>query len=247
MSSRLDGRAAGDLRPVTITRHYLKHAEGSCLIEVGETKVVCSCSVEDKVPQFLLNTGQGWVTAEYGMLPRSTLTRIPRERAGQGGRTQEIQRLVGRSLRAVTEMGKVGPRTIWVDCDVLQADGGTRTAAITGSFVALVDALVYLRRAGAFTQLPIKDHVAATSVGIVEGEPLLDLTYDEDSRAEVDMNVVMTGRGALVEIQGTAEQTPFSEPQLHQLMALAKQGIAQLVTIQRQALSDVLTTAPLPI
>lgn len=242
---RLDGRATDALRPVKITRRYLKYAEGSCLIEFGDTRLVCSASVEDRVPQFLLNTHSGWVTAEYGMLPRSTLTRLSRERGAHGGRTQEIQRLVGRSLRAVTDLTKLGQRTIWMDCDVLQADGGTRTAAVTGSFVALVDALVYLRRAGAFTQLPIKDGVAATSVGIVEGEILLDLTYDEDSRADVDMNVVMTGRGAIVEVQGTAERAPFSDAQLQQLLALAKQGIAQLVTTQRQALSDVLSATSL--
>jgi len=237
---RLDGRTVDALRPVMITRHYLKYAEGSCLIEVGHTRVVCSASVEDKVPPFLLNTNSGWVTAEYGMLPRSCATRIARERAGQGGRTQEIQRLVGRSLRAVVDPRGLGPRTIWVDCDVLQGDGGTRTAAITGSFVALVDALVYLRRAGAFAQLPIKDCVAATSVGVVDRELLLDLTYDEDSRADVDMNVVMTGQGTIVEVQGTAEHTPFSEAQLQQLLALAKQGIAQLVATQRRTLEDVL-------
>ncbi len=237
---RLDGRAAGAPRPITITRGYLKHAEGSCLIEVGQTKVICSASVEDKVPQFLLNTNSGWVTAEYGMLPRSTLTRIPRERAGQGGRTQEIQRLVGRSLRAIMDLKALGPRTIWVDCDVLQADGGTRTAAITGSFVALVDALMYLRRAGAFSQPPVKDFIAATSVGVVDGEPLLDLSYDEDSRADVDMNIVMTGRGLFVEVQGTAEHRPFTETQLQELLGLAKQGIAQLVALQQRTLADVL-------
>lgn len=240
--SRLDGRAAQALRPVKITRQYLKHAEGSCLIEIGQTRVICSASVEDRVPPFLLNTNTGWVTAEYGMLPRSTLTRVSRERAGQGGRTQEIQRLVGRSLRAVMDLRGLGPRTITVDCDVLQADGGTRTAAITGSCVALVDALVYLRRAGAFTKWPLKDLLSATSVGIVEGEALLDLTYDEDSRADVDMNVVMTGGGALVEIQGTAEHHPFSEAQLQQLLGLARQGISQLLATQRQALEDVLST-----
>src|SRR3989338_4780801 len=239
-SSRLDGRAANALRPITITRNYLCHAEGSCLIEVGRTKVICSASVEDKVPQFLLNTGSGWVTAEYGMLPRSTHTRIPRERAGQGGRTQEIQRLVGRSLRAVMDFKGLGPRTIWIDCDVLQADGGTRTAAITGSFIALVDALMFLRRAGAFVQPPLKDFIAATSVGVLDGEPRLDLTYDEDSRADVDMNVVMTGRGLLVEGQGTAEHRPFTETQLQDLLGLAKQGVPPLVALRRKTLADVL-------
>lgn len=240
MDHRLDGRAADALRPITITRNYLCHAEGSCLIEIGRTKVICSASVEDKVPQFLLNTNTGWVSAEYGMLPRSTSTRIPRERAAKGGRSQEIQRLVGRSLRAVTNMKALGPRTIWIDCDVLQADGGTRTASITGSFIALVDALMFLRRAGAFTQLPIIDFVAATSVGIVDGQALLDLNYDEDSRADVDMNLVMTGKAAMVEVQGTAEHRPFSEAQLQELIGLAKRGIAQLVVQQRAALADVL-------
>ena len=242
--TRLDGRAATAPRPVTITRRYLQYAEGSCLIEVGQTRVVCSASVEEKVPAFLLNSRSGWVTAEYGMLPRSCLTRIPRARAATGGRTQEIQRLVGRSLRAVMELPRLGLRTIWVDCDVLQADGGTRTAAITGSFVALVDALVYLRQAGAFTQLPVTDFVAATSVGMVEEEPRLDLTYDEDARADVDLNVVMTGRGALVELQGTAERHPFSEAQLQQLIGLAKQGIAHVIAAQRQALQDVASFLP---
>ena len=241
--SRLDGRVADALRPIIITRNYLKHAEGSCLIEVGHTKVVCSASVEDKVPPFLLNTNSGWVTAEYGMLPRSCSTRVPRERAGQGGLTQEIQRLVGRSLRAIMDLRQMGPRTIWIDCDVLQADGGTRTAAITGSFVALVDALVYLRRAGAFREIPVQDFVAATSVGIVDGELLMDLSYDEDSRADVDMNIVMTGRGALVEVQGTAEHHPFSQQQLQELLTLATQGITQLVQIQRRTLEDVLSVA----
>lgn len=236
---RLDGRAAEALRPIAITRHYLRHAEGSCLIEVGQTKVICSASVEDKVPQFLLNTNTGWVSAEYGMLPRSTSTRIPRERAARGGRTQEIQRLVGRSLRAIMDLKGLGPRTIWVDCDVLQADGGTRTASITGSFIALVDALMFLRRAGAFRSLPITDFVAATSVGVVDGQALLDLSYDEDSRADVDMNVVMTGRGTMVELQGTAEHRPFTEAQLRELLGLATRGVTQLVARQRETLADV--------
>ncbi len=242
--SRLDGRAADALRPVTITRQYLKYAEGSCLIELGQTRVICSASVEDKVPPFLLNQHSGWITAEYGMLPRSVLTRISRERASQGGRTHEIQRLVGRSLRAIADLRGLGQRTIWIDCDVIQGDGGTRTAAITGSFIALVDALMHLRRAGAFTRLPLKDYVAATSVGIVERDPLLDLSYDEDARADVDMNVVMTGGGALIEIQGTAERQPFSEAQLQQLLGLAKQGVTQLVALQRQALGDVVPLLP---
>lgn len=244
MSRRLDGRAADAPRPLTITRNFLRHAEGSCLIEIGQTKVVCSASVEEKVPPFLLNTNTGWVTAEYGMLPRSTSTRIPRDRAAKGGRTQEIQRLVGRSLRAVTDMKALGPRTISIDCDVLQADGGTRTASITGSFIALVDALLFLRRGGAFDRLPILDYVAATSVGIVDGQALLDLNYDEDARAEVDMNIVMTGRAAMVEVQGTAEHKPFTEAQLQELIGLAKRGIAQLVSQQRAALADALSAFP---
>ena len=241
---RLDGRAAEAPRSLTITRNFLRHAEGSCLIEIGQTTVVCSASVEEKVPSFLLNTNTGWVTAEYGMLPRSTSTRIPRERAAKGGRTQEIQRLVGRSLRAVIDTKALGPRTIAIDCDVLQADGGTRTASITGSFIALVDALMFLRRGGAFDRLPLLDYVAATSVGIVDGQTLLDLNYDEDSRAEVDMNIVMTGRGAMVEVQGTAEHKPFTEAQLQELIGLAKRGIAQLVSQQRAALADVLSAFP---
>ncbi len=246
---RLDQRSPTALRPVKITRGYLKFAEGSCLIELGQTRVVCSATVEDKVPLFIQTQGRssGWVTAEYGMLPRSTLRRSPREatRGAQGGRTQEIQRLVGRSLRAVMDLEGLGPRTIWIDCDVIQADGGTRTAAITGSFVALAEALGALRRQGAFLKLPVKDFVAATSVGLVEGRALLDLSYEEDSRAEVDMNVVMTGRGEFVEIQGTGETRPFTEAQMGQLLSLAKVGVQQLVEIQRNLLKDLMGSDPL--
>ncbi|MBI3318656.1 MAG: ribonuclease PH [Candidatus Omnitrophica bacterium] len=239
---RLDQRSESTLRPVSITREYLKFAEGSCLIELGNTRVVCSASVEEKQPLFLQNKSSGWITAEYGMLPRSTSRRSPREatRGSQGGRTQEIQRLVGRSLRAVVDLEALGQRTLWIDCDVIQADGGTRTASITGAFVALVEALGCLRRRGAFLKLPVKDAVAATSVGLVGGRPLLDLTYDEDSRAQVDMNVVMTGKGELVEVQGTGEGSTFTEAQMGELLGLARSGIQQLIQVQRNILKDLL-------
>jgi ribonuclease PH len=233
---RHDGRRHDELRPVTVTRDYIRPAEGSVLIEVGATKVICTASVEEKVPPFRKGLGEGWVTAEYGMLPRATATRTPRETSRTGGRSQEIQRLVGRSLRAVVEMAKLGERTFWVDCDVIQADGGTRTASITGGFIALADALQGLVEAGRIAQLPLRDCVAATSVGIVAGKVVLDLDYAEDSSAEVDMNVVMTGAGEFVEIQGTAEQRPFGLQQLQQMLAVAQQGIRQLVALQRRTL-----------
>jgi ribonuclease PH len=233
---RRDGRRPDQLRPIRLTRDFLRHPEGSVLVEFGDTKVICTASLEDKVPPFLRGQGQGWVTAEYGMLPRSTNTRTPRERSGPSGRSQEIQRLVGRSLRAVVEMAKMGERTVWVDCDVIQADGGTRTAAITGGFVAVADAIGALVRAGVLPGSPVRDCVGAVSVGIVGGEPLLDLDYQEDSAAEVDMNVVMTGAGAFVEVQGTAEQTPFPKERLDALLALATRGIAELIALQRRAL-----------
>jgi ribonuclease PH len=233
---RPDGRRPDQLRPVSLTRGYLRHPEGSVLIEFGDTKVICTASLEDKVPPFLRGRGQGWVTAEYGMLPRSTGTRTSRERTGPSGRSQEIQRLVGRSLRAVTEMSKLGERTIWVDCDVIQADGGTRTAAITGSFVALADAIGTLVKAGALASAPLRDCVAAISVGIVNGRTVLDLNYVEDSAAEVDMNVVMTGAGAFVEVQGTAEQVPFTRDRLDEMLGMASSGIGRLITLQRRAL-----------
>ena len=233
---RQDGRLPDQLRPVSITRDYLRHPEGSVLVEFGDTKVICTASVEDKVPPFLKGKGQGWVTAEYGMLPRSTNTRTNRERSGPGGRSQEIQRLVGRSLRAVVEMSKLGERTVWVDCDVIQADGGTRTAAITGAFVAVADAIAKLGKSTAAGGAPIRDCVAAISVGMVGGRPILDLNYAEDSTAAVDMNVVMTGAGAFVEVQGTAEQTPFSKERLDELLALAGAGIGRLIGLQRRAL-----------
>jgi ribonuclease PH len=232
--ARSDGRAPDQLRPVLLTRDYLLHPEGSVLVEFGATKVICTASVEEKVPPFLKGQGLGWVTAEYAMLPRSTNTRSSRENRGPSGRSQEIQRLVGRALRAVVDRGKIGERTVWLDCDVIQADGGTRTAAITGSFVALADALGKV--AGPQSKAALRDCVAAISVGIVRGEPVLDLNYVEDSAAEVDMNVVMTGGGEFVEVQGTAEQTPFGRGQLDELLRLAASGIRQLVALQRRAL-----------
>ncbi len=241
---RADGRRPDELRPVTITRNFIRHAEGSVLIQVGETRVVCTASAEDRVPQFLRDTGQGWVTAEYGMLPRSTATRTPRESvAGRSGRSTEIQRLIGRSLRGVTDLAGLGERTVTVDCDVLQADGGTRTAAITGAFVALADAAAHLRQRGLVTRPILREQVAATSVGLVEGEARLDLSYAEDAIAEVDMNVVMTGAGAFVEVQGTAEERPFGRAQLDALLDLAAQGIARLLACQREALGDSLVLA----
>jgi len=235
VTTRADGRAADQLRPIKITRDYLRHPEGSVLVEFGDTKVICTASIEEKVPPFLKGQGKGWVTAEYGMLPRSTNTRMNRERGGPSGRSQEIQRLVGRSLRAVVEMAKLGERTVWVDCDVIQADGGTRTAAITGSFIAMADAVGTVVRGGALPGTPVRDCVAAISVGIVGGAPALDLNYLEDSSAEVDMNVVMTGAGAFVEVQGTAEQTPFGRDSLAAMLALAEQGIGRLIALQRRA------------
>jgi len=233
--NRADGRASGELRATTMTPGFLLHAEGSVLIEVGRTKVVCAASIEDRVPPFLRNTGKGWVTAEYGMLPRATTTRTQREAsAGKvGGRTQEIQRLIGRSLRSVTRLAELGERTIWIDCDVIQADGGTRTASITGGFVALVLALQRMREQGQIKAIPIQDYVAATSVGVVGGLPMLDLAYDEDSRADVDMNIIKTGDGRFIEIQGTAEGPPFERQALDDLMALGDKGIQELVALQR--------------
>jgi ribonuclease PH len=238
--SRSDGRSPAQLRPTRITPGFLAHAEGSVLIEVGRTRVVCAASVEDRVPPFLRNSGKGWVTAEYGMLPRATSTRTQREStAGKvGGRTQEIQRLIGRSLRSVTRLPELGERTVWIDCDVLQADGGTRTASITGGFVALALALQRVRDNGALKNLPLSDYVAATSVGVVAGEPMLDLAYDEDSRADVDMNIVKTGDGRFIEVQGTAEGPPFEQSTLDSLMQLADGGIRELVALQRAIVGD---------
>jgi ribonuclease PH len=232
---RSDHRPANQLRDTTITPNYLMHAEGSVLIAAGNTRVICTASVEDRVPQFLRNTGKGWVTAEYGMLPRATSTRMQREAsAGKvGGRTQEIQRLIGRSLRSVTNLPALGERTVWIDCDVIQADGGTRTASITGAFVALALALEKMRERDMIRTIPIADYVAAISVGVVDGEPLLDLAYDDDSRADVDMNIVKTGDGRFIEVQGTAEAIPFGRDALNTLLDLADHGIKQLIEKQR--------------
>ena len=235
---RSGARAANEVRPVRMTRSYTMHAEGSVLIEFGATRVLCTASVEERVPPHKKGSGEGWVTAEYGMLPRATHTRSEREaaRGKQSGRTQEIQRLIGRSLRAVFDLNLLGERTIHLDCDVLQADGGTRTAAITGAFVAAQDAVNTLIAQGRLQQSPIRDHVAAISVGIVEGTPLLDLEYIEDAACDTDMNVVMTGAGMFVEVQGTAEGAAFSRAQMNALLALAEQGISRLVALQKSAL-----------
>jgi len=235
---RIDGRGLDKIRKVNITRNYLKYPEGSCLIELGSTKVICTASVEESVPPFLKGSGTGWVTAEYGMLPRSCGSRIPRGK--DSGRTYEIQRLVGRSLRTVTEMKSLGERSIWLDCDVIQGDGGTRTAAITGSFIALVDALSKLKKGGVIRDIPIRDYVAATSVGIVNGELLLDLCYEEDSKAEVDMNIVMTGKGEFIEIQGTAERQPFAKEKMDRMLGLAQKGIEDLFSVQRKLVGDLI-------
>ena len=237
MPRHLD-RPADALRPVRITRGFTRHAEGSVLVEFGETRVLCTASVEEKVPSFLKGRGSGWVTAEYGMLPRATHTRGAREAASgkQSGRTQEIQRLVGRALRSVVDLGALGERQVTIDCDVLQADGGTRCASITGAMVALADAVAWLRSKGLVAREPIRDFVAAVSVGIVAGAPCLDLDYAEDSACDTDMNVVMTGSGGFVEVQGTAEGAPFSRAEMDALLALAGKGIAEIVAMQRAAL-----------
>src|SRR5690554_6168508 len=236
---RPSGRAPGELRPVTLTRNYTRHAEGSVLVEFGDTRVLCNASFEPRTPPFLKGTGRGWVTAEYGMLPRSTNQRMPREaaRGRQGGRTLEIQRLIGRSLRAAVDLDAMGERTIAIDCDVLQADGGTRTAAITGAYVALADAVSYLREAGALQGEPLTGSIAAVSVGIVNGNPLLDLPYEEDVNADTDMNVVMTGSGEFVEVQGTAEGHPFNKAELDALLDLAAKGCTDLTRLQNEALA----------
>jgi ribonuclease PH len=235
---RPSGRRADELRPVRLQRRYTKHAEGSVLVQFGDTHVLCTASVEERVPPFLRDTGRGWVTAEYGMLPRATNTRTDREaaRGKQSGRTQEIQRLIGRSLRAVVDLGALGSRSIQIDCDVLQADGGTRTAAITGAFVALQDAISHLMEKKLIAASPIRDFVAAVSVGIHQGAPVLDLDYAEDSKCDTDMNVVMTGAGRFVEMQGTAEGAPFSRAEADTLLGLAERGIAELIAHQRRAL-----------
>jgi ribonuclease PH len=240
--TRPDGRAPGDLRPVVIHPNFTKHAEGSVLIEVGDTRVICTASVQERVPPFLYRTGKGWVTAEYGMLPRATTDRTEREAAKgkQGGRTMEIQRLIGRSLRAAVNPEMLGERTIWLDCDVIQADGGTRTASITGAYVALVTALGRMYVDGNLASWPVVDGIAAVSVGIVGGVPCLDLNYEEDSKAGVDMNVVATEKGRFIELQGTAEGASFSEEEMQAMVSLAKSGIAQLVAKQKEVLAPIL-------
>ena len=239
-TARRVGRRPGELRPVRLVPGFMPPAEGSALIEFGDTRVVCTASVQESVPPFLRGSGKGWVTAEYSMLPRSSPERIERERRGPGGRTHEIQRLVGRSLRAVVDLGALGERSIVVDCDVLQADGGTRTAAITGGFVALVLAFERLRQQALLSKIPVTDYVAATSVGVVGGVPMLDLAYEEDSRAEVDMNVVKTSDGRFIELQGTAETKPFDRTGLDNLLALADAGIRQLIEKQRELVGTIL-------
>jgi ribonuclease PH len=244
---RADGRQPDELRPVRFTRHFTKYAEGSILIETGDTKVICTASIEEGVPPFRRESGAGWLTAEYAMLPRATGTRSPREatRGRLGGRTHEIQRLIGRALRAVMDFHMLGPRTVWIDCDVIQADGGTRTASITGSFIAAFDALDHLRVNGIIPAVPLWDFVAATSVGIIDGQPLLDLTYQEDSSCQVDMNVVMTGRGRFIEVQGTAEHQPFTRQELDQLLEFTSRGVQQLIAQQRQLIgADRLAPCP---
>ena len=233
-------RSPSQLREIRITRHYTKHAEGSVLIECGDTKVICTASVEERVPPHKKGSGEGWVTSEYGMLPRSTNERMSREAAKgkQSGRTQEIQRLIGRSLRAVVDLGKLGERTIQIDCDVIQADGGTRTASITGAFVALHDAVSGLMRVGKIQESPLKDFIAAISVGVYQGTPVLDLDYAEDSACDTDMNVVMLGNGHFVEVQGTAEGHAFSRAEMSALLDLAQNGIAKLIVMQRAALEN---------
>jgi ribonuclease PH len=235
---RSDGRGSQTLRPVKITRDYLKHAEGSVLIEMGDTKVICTASVEERVPRFLRNTGKGWVTAEYSMLPRSTHTRTTRDSTTgrASGRSYEIQRLIGRSLRSITDLRGFGERSVWIDCDVIQADGGTRAASITGAYVALVDAFRKMVKGGVIKKVPVKDSVAAISVGKVDGVVLLDLNYEEDSKAEVDMNVVMTGQGKFVEIQGTAEGEAFTKKEMDGLTRLAQKGIGELTKLQKKSL-----------
>src|SRR6266705_3964252 len=237
---RLDGRRSNELRPVKIHRSFIKYAEGSVLIEMGSTKVICTATVEEKVPQFMRGQNRGWVTAEYAMIPRATLERVPREatKGKQGGRTLEIQRLIGRSLRAITDMDELGERTFWIDCDVIQADGGTRTASVTGAFVALADAITVVKAKGLIKKNPLKDYLAAVSIGKVGGELLADLCYAEDSLAEVDLNLVMTGKGQFVEIQGTAEKWPFTLDELNKFLALGWHGISALVKLQQELMGD---------
>jgi len=239
---RHSGRAWDELRQISLTKDYLKFAKGSVLVEMGNTRVICSASVEETVPPFLRGQGKGWLTAEYSMLPAATHTRSPREssRGKVGGRTHEIQRLIGRSLRAITDLGAFGERTIFIDCDVIQADGGTRTASITGGFIALVEALRKLKQEGLISQLPVRDFVSAISVGVVKGKELLDLDYEEDSHADVDMNYVMTGSGLFIEVQGTAEGEPFSRQMLDRMMGLATQGIAEITRRQKEVVGELI-------
>jgi len=237
--ARSDGRSAKQLRKIKVVTDYVKHAEGSCLISFGDTRVICTASVEENVPPFLKNTGTGWVTAEYGMLPRSTDSRMQREKTASSGRTLEIQRLIGRSLRGVIDLKRLGERTVKIDCDVIQADGGTRTAAITGGFIALALALKKIKKDGLIPAIPLRDYVAAISVGIYGGQALLDLNYIEDSKADMDMNVVMLGKGDFVEVQGTAEKQPFSKRDLDKLLLLARGGIKKLFTIQKKHLKGI--------
>lgn len=238
MSQRIDGRRPDQLRPVSIERGFMKHAEGSALIKMGDTHVICTASVENRVPHFLVGKNTGWITAEYAMLPRSTHTRSERETRGTKGRTQEIQRLIGRALRAVIDLKKLGSRTLWIDCDVLQADGGTRTASISGAYVAVVDAIDKLKNEGSITKNPLGDSVAAVSVGIIGNTPMLDLCYAEDATAEVDMNIVLTGQGNFVEVQGTAEGNPFTFDQMQHLIALGQKGISEITQLQRDVLAQ---------
>ncbi|MCL5772895.1 MAG: ribonuclease PH [Firmicutes bacterium] len=237
---RSDGRGNFQLRPVKITKGFLKFAEGSALIEMGDTKVICCASVENRVPFWMKDKGTGWITAEYSMLPRSTMQRTSRERVSVSGRTQEIQRLIGRSLRSVVDLALLGEKTIWIDCDVIQADGGTRTAAITGSMVAMLSAFDFLMKEKVITKMPVTDFISAVSVGILEGEEILDLNYVEDSQAQVDMNLVMTGSSLLVEVQGTAEGKPFSRECMDKLMDMGKKGVNELIDIQRESIPDII-------
>jgi ribonuclease PH len=235
---RIDGRRYDQARPIKITRNYTKYAEGSVLIEVGETKVICTASIEDKVPGFLKGKGEGWITCEYNMIPRATHVRKPRDisRLKMDGRTMEIQRLIGRALRSVVDLKAIGERTVWIDCDVIQADGGTRTSSITGAFVALVDAVNKIHKKAPFSVYPIREFVSAVSVGVVNGEKMVDLCYEEDSKAKVDMNIIMTDAGEFVEIQGTGEESPFSREELNQLLALGEKGIKQVIQVQKDTL-----------
>lgn len=238
---RIDGRSKDQIRPVRITRNYLKHAEGSVLIEMGDTKVICTASVDEKVPPFIKGTGKGWITSEYGMLPRSTEVRKPREsvRGRIDGRTMEIQRLIGRALRSIVDLDKLGEMTVYIDCDVIQADGGTRTASITGSYVALFDALNKLAEQDKLKAIPLNGYIAAVSVGIKDGETILDLNYAEDSTCQVDMNLVMTDNGEFIEIQGTGEESPFSKEKLSEMMELGEKGIKDLIELQKQCLGEI--------